>query len=93
MSNHLMCVVNKPVCTHNVNGACNFGEHCHTCVPQCDGCNKVLESISKKFCSSYPLPETQWRKGRICPLASHTFTADETVLKINPLKASKRLWG
>jgi len=89
MSSHLMCVVNKPICTHNVSGACSFGEHCYECEPQCIGCNKVLPLNGTHYCKSYPMPKAQWRRG-VCALASHTNVDAEIKLKINPLKLARR---
>ena len=94
MSNHLMCVVNKPLCSLNSEGACTFGEHCHECVPQCLGCNRALALNGTHYCKAYPLPKAQWRRG-VCALASHTFVSDETKVMINPLKLARqrRLMG
>ena len=94
MSEHLPCVVNKLHCTHNSKGWCQFGEHCHECLPQCIGCNRVLPLNGTHYCAAYPLPKAQWRRG-ICALASHTFIPDFTVVKVNPLKLARqrRLMG
>lgn len=94
MSSHLMCVVDKPICTHNTKGECNFGEHCHECAPQCIGCNRALPLNATHYCESYPLPEAQWKRG-VCPLSSHTNVSTEIHVKINPLKLARqrRLMG
>lgn len=89
MAEILMCVVNKIHCTHNKEGRCNFGEHCHPCVPECHGCNKMLSLNGTHYCAAYPLPEAQWRLG-VCALASHTFVPDATKVRINPLKLARQ---
>ena len=58
-------------------------------VEQCDGCDRVREFESEKFCSSYPNPNSKWAGGR-CNFATHTKTEVAAQAKVNPLKASKR---
>lgn len=70
---------------------CSFnGGSCHIIVEQCEGCNKVMEVASDKYCRVYPDPAAKW-KVRSCPTASHLkLDAKESNQKVNPLKASKR---
>ncbi|MDY7000548.1 MAG: PxxKW family cysteine-rich protein [Thermodesulfobacteriota bacterium] len=60
-------------------------------VEQCDGCERILEHESGRYCSSYPDPNQKWARGA-CNFATHvrgSITKNGQV-KINPLKASKR---
>ena len=34
-------------------------------IEQCDGCDRIVEENSSKFCKSYMNPEAKWRLG-IC---------------------------
>ena len=85
------CTVNKIHCLHFKNGECEFPVRCEPIVESCKGCSRVFINIhpAGEYCASYPLPEAQWRRGA-CPLASHTKAGVEKVVKLNPLKASKR---
>ena len=58
-------------------------------VEQCNGCERVREFESEKFCSSYPNPLSKWAGGR-CNFATHTKVEAGAHAKVNPLKASKR---
>jgi len=62
-------------------------------VEKCEGCERIVEADSNKYCKSYAFPETKWRLG-ICNFATHV--KPELAVgpgKINPLKASKRAAG
>ncbi len=70
---------------------CGFnGGTCHRIVEQCEGCQRIGEFASGKYCLIYPDPSAKWRLGK-CQMATHL---KETTRKengrINPLKASKR---
>lgn len=57
---------------------------------QCEGCDRVIEVESNKYCQTYALPEAKWKLG-ICNFATHVKPEIKVVtVKINPLKASKR---
>ncbi len=70
---------------------CGFnGGTCHMIVEQCEGCQKVKEFPTGKYCLSFPDPAAKWRTGT-CNMATHLQAAEKkTNGKINPLKASKR---
>ena len=88
----LMCVIDKDACSFESKGLCTRDKHCEPCVPECQGCIKTLNGLGTHYCASYPVPHIQWRRG-ICPLSSHTNVNAEVIVKLNPLKASKRGWG
>lgn len=57
---------------------------------QCEGCDRIIEVESTKYCQSYAIPEAKWKLG-ICNFATHVKPEIKAVtVKINPLKASKR---
>lgn len=57
---------------------------------KCEGCERVVEAASTKYCQTYILPEAKWRNG-ICNFATHVKPEIITSkIKVNPLKASKR---
>ena len=70
---------------------CQFnGGSCHPTVEQCDGCEKVQEFPTGKYCLAFPDPSAKWRAGN-CNMATHMkVNSKETNGKLNPLKASKR---
>lgn len=69
---------------------CTFnGGTCHTIVESCQGCNRILNTDHGAYCQSCPDPAAKWRN-RPCNLATHIKRDNEKVVKINPLKASKR---
>lgn len=73
------------------NGLSYKGQIMESIVDKCEGCERVVEVESGKYCPSYAQPARKWARG-ICNFATHvkaekTSTGD---LKINPLKASKR---
>jgi hypothetical protein len=78
-------------CVFMTKRGCEFnGGRCHTIVEQCDGCQRIVEYPTGKFCMNFPDPSTKWKNG-ICNMATHVkrnHTADNH--KLNPLKASKR---
>ena len=78
-------------CFFMTNSGCQFnGGSCHQIVEQCEGCQKVKEFPSGKYCISFPDPSMKWRMGT-CSMATHVKAANaKTNGKINPLKASKR---
>lgn len=70
---------------------CSFvGGSCKPIIEKCDGCKKVMDVDDKKYCLSYPDPESRWVSGT-CNLATHIKRDVEQIKKkINPLKASKK---
>ena len=74
----------------NKNG-CQFnGGNCYPIIEQCDGCNKVKEFPTGKFCLNFPDPSIKWRVGN-CNMASHVKASNgKGNGRLNPLKASKR---
>lgn len=59
-------------------------------IDKCEGCGRVIEVESNKYCQTYTAPAAKWKLG-FCNFATHA--KPEIVaaaVKINPLKASKR---
>lgn len=62
-------------------------------IDRCEGCDRVIEVESQKFCKTYSAPAAKWKLG-ICNFASHVKPEVLTsTVKVNPLKASKRAMG
>jgi hypothetical protein len=79
-------------CAFMTKAGCGFsGGSCHPVVEKCDGCQKVMELPSGKFCSSFPNPSSKWKMSN-CNFATHSKwdSQSQQQAKINPLKASKR---
>lgn len=78
-------------CFFMTDSGCKFnGGSCHQIVEQCEGCQKVKEFPTGKYCLVFPEPSLKWRIGT-CSMATHVKAASvKTTAKINPLKASKR---
>ncbi len=78
-------------CFFMINSGCTYnGGSCSPINEKCEGCNKIIEYSSKKYCSAVPEPDSKWRNG-ICNLASHVKVEEvKVVQKLNPIKASKR---
>lgn len=62
---------------------------CQPVVEKCDGCERIREFESERFCSSYTAPARKWALGR-CNFATHVRDVAKGAAKVNPLKASKR---
>ena len=59
-------------------------------IEQCDGCERIVEEKSTKYCRTYRSPEAKWRLG-LCNFATHAKPELKLVkVRVNPLKASKR---
>ena len=57
---------------------------------KCEGCDRIVEAASVKYCQTYVSPEAKWKLG-LCNFATHIKTELATTkTKVNPLKASKR---
>ena len=62
-------------------------------IDKCEGCERIIEAGSAKYCQTYVAPEAKWKLS-ICNFATHVKPEFETAkAKINPLKASKRAMG
>ena len=81
-------------CLFMKKSGCSYnGGKCYTIVESCEGCTRVLEFETGKYCASFPYPEQKWQKGA-CPMSTHAKkTPKAEGQKINPLKASKRSAG
>jgi hypothetical protein len=79
-------------CSFMTPKGCSFnGGECHQIVEQCEGCDRILNLESGRYCAAVPNPAVKWRLGS-CNLATHvkSTTKNGQTVKINPLKASKR---
>ena len=57
---------------------------------KCEGCERIVEAASVKYCQTYVSPEAKWKLG-LCNFATHAKLELATAkTKVNPLKASKR---
>jgi len=80
------CVfMKKTGCSYN-------GGKCYPIVESCEGCTRVIEFETGKYCASFPNPTQKWQNGP-CSMSSHVKKAAAGEQKINPLKASKRNAG
>jgi len=77
--------MSKQGCTFN-------GGSCHPIVEPCHGCDRIQKFDHGVYCQCSPDPAIKWRNGS-CNLATHRKSASQKVVKINPLKASKRSKG
>ena len=59
-------------------------------VERCEGCERIIEENSTKYCRTYLDPAAKWRQG-MCNFATHAKPELKLVkVRVNPLKASKR---
>jgi len=59
-------------------------------IDKCDGCDRIVEAGSSRYCKTYINPAAKWRLG-ICNFATHAKPEIKVVkVRINPLKAAKR---
>ncbi len=59
-------------------------------IEQCEGCERIVEVESDKFCNIYVNPDAKWRLG-MCNFATHAKPEIKVVkVRVNPLKAAKR---
>lgn len=62
-------------------------------IDDCDGCDRIVEFESKKYCKTYSAPAAKWKLG-ICNFATHKKPEIISVkIRVNPIKASKRASG
>ena len=89
----MVCQTIKPgtECIFMTRKGCGFnGGRCHPIIDKCEGCNKIIECPTGKYCMVYPDPASKWAIGG-CPMTSHSpKETKEAKQKLNPLKASKR---
>jgi hypothetical protein len=78
-------------CIFMTKKGCQFnGGTCNTIVEQCDGCQRIVEYPTGKYCAKFLDPSAKWKNGA-CSMATHIKTEiKQETKKINPLKASKR---
>ena len=78
-------------CVFMTKRGCEFnGGSCHPIVDQCDGCQKIIEIPTGKYCMSFLDPSVKWKTG-LCNMATHIqSTIKKGNNKLNPPKASKR---
>jgi hypothetical protein len=81
-------------CIFMKKSGCSYnGGQCYPVVDDCEGCTRILEFETGRFCASFPYPSQKWQKGA-CPMSSHIKKGQKAEeQKINPLKASKRSAG
>ncbi len=61
-----------------------------TIIDDCNGCERIIEVKSSKYCKSYVNPGAKWKLG-ICNFATHKKPEITAVkIRVNPLKAAKR---
>ncbi len=59
-------------------------------IEKCEGCERIVEKDSVRYCKVYVKPEAKWRLG-MCNFATHAKPEIKVVKgRINPLKAAKR---
>lgn len=78
-------------CAFMTKAGCGYnGGSCHPIVEQCEGCDRIVEKETGRYCKSYPNPAIKWKTGR-CNFATHVKSEVQAQQnKVNPLKASKR---
>jgi hypothetical protein len=74
----------------SANGCTYNGARCHPIIDHCEGCTRVGEFPTGKYCTAAPDPAVKWVRG-LCNIATHIKKEEKVeALKVNPLKASKR---
>jgi hypothetical protein len=64
---------------------------CQTIASQCEGCERVSNFPTGKYCNVFAHPASKWMFGGACNLATHIKREEKKEEKmLNPLKASKR---
>jgi hypothetical protein len=89
----MRCQTIKPdmECIFMKKSGCSYnGGQCHTIVEQCEGCQRIMEFSTGKYCMSFTEPQLKWNHGA-CPLGTHVKREFQVSgRRLNPLKASKR---
>ncbi len=92
----MQCQTQKPgtECLFMKKTGCSYsGGKCFTIIESCEGCTRVLEFSTGRFCTNFPYPAQKWQNAN-CTMATHLKKAAKAEeQKINPLKASKRAAG
>mmetsp|Transcript_18298 Transcript_18298/g.8522 ORF Transcript_18298/g.8522 Transcript_18298/m.8522 type:complete len:80 (-) Transcript_18298:3874-4113(-) len=58
-------------CSFMTSRGCSYNTGvCHEIVEQCNGCSRIAEFLSGKYCAACPEPVVKWRDGD-CNLATH----------------------
>lgn len=70
---------------------CDFKDGaCRNIIEKCEGCNRIIDLDTGRYCKVYMDPASKWFVGN-CVTATHVkLEIKEAAQKINPLKASKR---
>jgi hypothetical protein len=93
----MQCQTQKPgiECLFMKKAGCSYvGGKCFTVIESCEGCTRVVEYATGKFCMSFPNPGQKWQGSASCTMATHVKKAQKAEeQKVNPLKASKRAAG
>jgi hypothetical protein len=78
-------------CALMTKAGCGFnGGACNPVVDTCEGCQKIKELPTGRYCASYPNPAAKWKTGN-CNFATHIKVEKaQPQGKVNPIKASKR---
>ncbi|MBF0498054.1 MAG: PxxKW family cysteine-rich protein [Deltaproteobacteria bacterium] len=78
-------------CSFMSKKGCTFNQGaCHPIIDKCEGCDKIKEFPSGRYCTIFPEPAIKWKSGH-CNMATHVkIVVQEVKTKLNPLKASKR---
>lgn len=59
-------------------------------IDKCEGCARIVDTESEKYCRSYFYPAAKWKLG-ICNFATHAKPEINIIkIRVNPLKAAKR---
>jgi hypothetical protein len=59
-------------------------------IDKCSGCDRIVAEGDSQYCGTFMKPAAKWRLG-FCNLATHAKPDIQVaVVKLNPLKASKR---
>ena len=78
-------------CVFMKRSGCGYnGGKCHSVVTECEGCSRVEQYDTGRFCTAYAEPIMKWKSGP-CNFATHVKKEEATPKKaLNALKASKR---
>lgn len=58
-------------CIFMKKSGCSYnGSQCYPVVDDCEGCTRIMEFETGRFCASFPYPSQKWQKGA-CPMSSH----------------------
>lgn len=78
-------------CVFMANSGCTYNQgSCRQIIDKCEGCARLGEFPTGKFCTVHPDPASKWKIGN-CNMATHIVKAAAAAKeKLNPIKASKR---